>query len=323
MKKLWLLFLTFGLFGAAPLRAGTGELVYYIDLDFHGDAGTLYNEALEPFPPEGEDFTGRTVWVLGVRVNIIRQTPDGRLEDKTDDIRYARVLRHVVLAYSGKQGTDGLPHQRPFGLSSELVDFDFPSPYAYKMRGGRLYLLSTDAQDTDGLPKDEAVFVKLTCLYDDDPKASYVDTNVMWIDTYPNHSTFCVGPGENTYRGVTYRLNGSAQPVLIVPHMHDHSTYLQLVVNDKPFVRFTAESGPVFSYHNSHGLCLTTDWHHHAEGGHLIPKTLQAWTIAESGPMRGGVLFQDGDLVWSECSYRNPHREADGMGILMMFVAAE
>src|SRR5215813_12392084 len=101
MRKLWLLLLAVSLpVWTAPALAERQEMVRYIGLDFNGKAGTLYNDQFEAFPPSGEDFTGRTVWILGLRVQVVRLAPDGTVEDKTEEDQYTRVLHRSVLAYT-------------------------------------------------------------------------------------------------------------------------------------------------------------------------------------------------------------------------------
>lgn len=308
-------------------KAEVTEMVRYIRIDINTGSGYMYDENFVPFPDakerprtSAEYFPeDRSIWILGLTVDVVRRLEDGRIEVKSNDPRYAKLPHHVVFSYvDGIKPPTDVAGQRPIALGNELTDADFPPPYAYQIRGGHWYIWDWHWHNLGGVPISDEVYVRLTLTVDDED-AGYRDTNATWVDAVPVSAEFCVPYGEFVYEGQPYRVGDFSgeqriRAVAVLPHIHDHGTSLQLVRNDEIVQEFVSELDDSFSYHISHGGCRSTGWHQHE--GHLITKGLNAavWTPGADGP-----VFEPEDRLWSRSFYDTPHESMDGMGILVTY----
>ena len=100
--------------------------------------------------------------------------------------------------------------------------------------------------------------------------------------------------------------------IAVVPHIHDHSNYLEIQNNGKQLHRFESRNGALKAKHSTCGeepIALHTSPHHLPVGG------LSPWNPGKNGP-----VLQAGDKLNVFASYSNPHdRPIDTMIIFRIY----
>ena len=322
---------------AASLWAGTATAapfsqVYYVGVDYtqpdhHHQTAHIYDARLQPLPPAGDPRTsrielasGRPVWLLGVKVDMVARKPGtGTFRVVSQEPAYHEMNHHFTLRHAGSSRTAydrcGI---RPFAAGSELTDLILPDGYGYHIRDGHLEGGAWHWANPFKVATGEEVYLRLTVLLDDAP-TGYRDTNVTWVTANPCGDKLTIPGAPVEGEPLPYRVDGPRYPapvpgrvVFVAPHLHDHARGTELFIGGRMVHRFVPDNADIPVAHDDAGEG-SRGVHRHP--GHLPNGGLPTW-----GPGAHGPRFAAGDALRAGATFANPHVEAiDNMDILMVF----
>jgi hypothetical protein len=294
----------------------------YVKIDTVGMTGFIFDESFNqlptsPFRPDtsGENLPNTVQWLLGVDADVVRRESTGAVKVLSKDPRYSQLPHHVIWKYMNSSRPDKDPCGiLPFAQSRDLLALRFPAGYAYKMQGGNLGLYDFHWTNSDNVPDNGDLYVRVVMHWDDDNSGGYRDMNVTWVGLNPCYEEVDFAPGKTDLTGPAYNLNQRARVVAVAPHTKDHANFIELIdtkgsdSNGKPDVLFHVDPvhypSPSAHYGSPNRMDPpTVPWHRSEE--HIPVDGLYLWLPGERGP-----ILEPDDKLTSHIVMNNPHDAA-------------
>lgn len=311
-------------------------------------------------------------WFLGSEVDVVRRSHDASIQIVSTDPAYSEMVHHFYMRFFTANSTPGgwqsvKSFFRPYWhyarslwcrvtlsctigdcsvsqwvkpetwflvTGSELTDYHLPSGYGFRVDGDYIRPDNWHWENPAGVPQEEEVYLRLVIYWDNDPSA-YRDTYVTYILADPcwkHKFTFCVKPGMDSKAGPEYKVDKTVRLLGVLPHVHDHSDYIELRLNGQKLYRFVAEKDAVPV---AHEICTLAETVVHPEIGHERASLPQRPSLAalhrdvhhlRAGGLttlflgnRGPILKQ-GERLAAFGSFSNPHSyPIDNMVIFVVF----